>query len=196
MKLPPKHQIIKPTVVKPKVIDEQDLFRQEMASVEPLVQERSHPVANRIAPNPIIQDKDKLYSFDSLYSEEFEPKTIGNEEAISFQRSGVQDRLSNQLRQGQLSLDAELDMHGMTIAIAHQQLAEFIDECRQQNIRCIRIIHGKGWGSKDNKPVLKTKLNTWLQHEENVLAFCSAQIKDGGTGAVFVLLRRKKALEV
>ena len=191
MKLPPKHKIIKPTVVKPKLIDEQDLFQQEMASVKPLVQERSHPIANTIEPEPIIQEKDDKYSFDSLYSEEFEPKTIGNEEAISFQRSGVQDRLFKQLRQGQLTLDAELDLHGMTIPIAHQQLAEFIDECRKQNIRCIRIIHGKGWGSKDNKPVLKTKLNAWLQHEENVLAFCSTPIESGGTGAVFVLLRRK-----
>ncbi|NOQ93387.1 MAG: DNA mismatch repair protein MutS [Methylophaga sp.] len=163
-----------------------------MASVEPLIQERSIPVANVIEPAPITQDKGEHYSFDSVYSEEFEPKTIGNEEAISFQRGGVQDRLFNQLRQGQLRLDAELDLHGMTIAIAHQQLAEFIDECRRQNIRCVRIIHGKGWGSKDNKPVLKTKLNAWLQHEENVLAFCSAPIKDGGTGAVFVLLRRNK----
>ena len=190
MKLPPRHKIIKPTVVKPKIIDEQDLFQQEMASVKPLVQERSHPIANTVEPEPTIQKKDDKYAFDSLYSEEFEPKTIGNEESISFQRSGVQDRLFKQLRQGQLQIDAELDLHGMTIPIAHQQLAEFIDECRRQTIRCIRIIHGKGWGSKDNKPVLKTKLNAWLQHEENVLAFCSAPVKDGGTGAVFVLLRR------
>ena len=98
----------------------------------------------------------------------------------------------NQLRAGQLTLDAELDLHGMTIPIAHQELAEFIYQCRLERIRCIRIIHGKGWGSKDNQPVLKTKLNAWLQQEENVLAFCSTSIEAGGAGAVFVLLRRQQ----
>lgn len=195
MKLPPRDQIIRPKeliVKKPKPADDNTLFQKEMNGIKPLTQERVRPKTKVIEPETLAKtkkDKD-FYSNDSLYSEEFEPKTIGNEETLSFQRSGVQDRLFNQLRAGQLYLEAELDLHGMIITTAHQELAGFIYQCRRERIRCVRIIHGKGWGSKDNQPVLKTKLNAWLQQEENVLAFCSTPIEDGGTGAVYVLLRR------
>ncbi len=192
MKLPPKQQILKASLLvkKTEVIDDKALFHKEMEQVKPLKQERIHPTRSSVEPSAYHKQKVDLISMDKLYSEEFEPKTVGNEEILSFQRSGVQDRLFNQLRTGQLTLDAELDLHGMTIAVANQQLVEFIDTCRQERIRCVRIIHGKGWGSKDNQPVLKTKLNAWLQQEKNVLAFCSTPIKDGGAGAVYVLLRR------
>jgi len=193
MKLPPRNQIIKAKLAlkdKAKVVDDKTLFLKEMGNVEPLQQEAIHRVSNVIEPLAQTKEDTQVYSVDSLYSEEFEPKTIGNEEDLQFKRSGVQDRLFNQLRAGQLTIDAELDLHGMTIPIAHQELAEFIHICRQERIRCVRIIHGKGWGSKHNQPVLKTKLNAWLQHEDNVLAFCSTPIEDGGTGAVYVLLRR------
>jgi len=192
MKLPPKRDIIKATLYKPEPLDDMALFHKEMRQVQPIEQEATHRKNTALEPEPLTQTTEKNYSVDSLYSEEFELKTVGNEELLSFQRSGVQDRLFNQLRVGQLTLDAELDLHGMTIPIAHQQLAEFIHQCRLERIRCIRIIHGKGWGSKDNQPVLKTKLNAWLQQEENVLAFCSTPIEAGGAGAVFVLLRRQQ----
>ncbi|MDC9725983.1 MAG: Smr/MutS family protein [Gammaproteobacteria bacterium] len=195
MKLPPKRDILTGTQDKKiKPLDDMALFHKEMGNVQPLEQETTHRESTSLEPLPIFQEAEKQYATDSVYSEEFEVKTVGNEEILSFQRSGVQDRLFSQLRQGQLRLDAELDLHGMTIAVAHQQLAEFIDECRRQNIRCVRIIHGKGWGSKDNQPVLKTKLNAWLQQEDNVLAFCSTPIEagGGGAGAVFVLLRRQQ----
>lgn len=193
MKLPPRDQIIKPkepSSEESKTIDDEALFDKEMRGVKPLQQERIHHTSTTDEPMLKSTKDSKAYSIDSLYSEEFEPKTIGNEETLSFQRAGVQDRLFNQLRAGQLTIDAELDLHGMTISIAHHELADFIHQCRQERIRCVRIIHGKGWGSKHNQPVLKTKLNAWLQQEDNVLAFCSTPIEDGGTGAVYVLLRR------
>lgn len=194
MKLPPKQKILTVSSSPKKVesLDDKALFHKEMGKVKRLKQERIHPTSASRDPVTLSpQNKDPI-SMDKLYSEEFEPKMVGNEEILSFQRSGVQDRLFNQLRAGQLTLDAELDLHGMTIAIANQQLAEFIHSCRQERIRCVRIIHGKGWGSKDNQPVLKTKLNAWLQQEENVLAFCSTPMEDGGAGAVYVLLRRSQ----
>ena len=192
MKLPPKRDIINATPTKAEPLDDMALFHKEMSAVQPIEQEATHRKISSIEPEPLFQSTEKNYSVDSLYSEEFELKTVGNEELLSFQRSGVQDRLFNQLRAGQLTLDAELDLHGMTIPVAHQELAEFIHQCRVERIRCIRIIHGKGWGSKGNQPVLKTKLNAWLQQEDNVLAFCSTPIEAGGAGAVFVLLRRQQ----
>jgi len=192
MKLPPKRDILTAVADKAKPLDDMALFKKEMGDVHPLEQEVTHRKNTSLDPSPLPKKTEKDISVDSLYSEEFEIKTVGNEETLSFQRSGVQDRLFNQLRAGQLSLDAELDLHGMTIPVAHQELAEFIHQCRLERIRCVRIIHGKGWGSKDNQPVLKTKLNAWLQQEENILAFCSTPIEAGGAGAVFVLLRRQQ----
>ena len=194
MQLPPKKDILKPKEEPLKIeqADDKSLFHMAVDGITPLTQERVQHAKKQLEPEPQFQSYEPADSIDSLYSEEFEPKTISNEDPLSFQRSGVQYRLFNQLRAGQLAVDAELDLHGMTIPIAHQQLAEFIHQCRQERIRCVRIIHGKGWGSKNNQPVLKTKLNSWLQQEQNVLAFCSTPIEDGGTGAVYVLLRRQR----
>jgi len=170
------------------------LFQAEMADIEPLSPDQ-RVIIKPEPPQPMttFNSKPEAHFIDSHYSEGYEPQTLGNEEFLSFQRSGIQHSLFKQLRNGQLKTEAQLDLHGMTISIAHQQLADFIYECRKDRLRCVRIIHGKGWGSKDNKPILKTKLNAWLQQEDNVLAFCSTPIEDGGTGAVYVLLRRIKA---
>lgn len=192
MKLPPKHDILTASAKKDEPLDDTALFKKEMGDVQPLEREDTHRSKISIEPLPLPKKVGNDASVDSLFSEDFEVKTVGNEELLSFQRSGVQDRLFNQLRAGQLTLDAELDLHGMTIPVAHQELAEFIHQCRLERIRCVRIIHGKGWGSIGNQPVLKTKLNAWLQQEENVLAFCSTPIEAGGAGAVFVLLRRQQ----
>jgi DNA-nicking Smr family endonuclease len=56
--------------------------------------------------------------------------------------------------------------------------------------RCVRIIHGKGKSSEGKLPVLKGKVNSWLRQRDEVIAFCSARPSDGGTGAVYVLLKR------
>jgi DNA-nicking Smr family endonuclease len=126
------------------------------------------------------------------YSEMISHEHVGAEEMLSFRRSGIQERVLNKLRTGQVHLEAELDLHGMTITDANDALTAFLSDCKELKIRHVRIIHGKGWGSKDNKPILKAKLNIWLQHTEEVLAFCSAPIEGGGAGAVYVLLRKPK----
>ena len=90
-----------------------------------------------------------------------------------------------------MHIEAELDLHGLTAERAEPMLATFLAECQQQQIRCVRVIHGKGWGSRDNRPVLKSKVNYWLRQSDAVLAFCSATIEDGGTGALYILLKRQ-----
>ena len=77
----------------------------------------------------------------------------------------------------------------MTIAEAQAALARFIRTAREKNIRCVQIIHGKGYGSNNQGPKLKPMVNQWLQKREEILAFCSARPADGGTGAVYVLLK-------
>jgi DNA-nicking Smr family endonuclease len=101
----------------------------------------------------------------------------------------VQQRLFRDLRRGKIRSELELDLHGLTANHARQTLEQFLSDCQQRKLRCARIIHGKGYGSKGQQPVLKQKLNIWLRQHRDVLAFCSATPQDGGTGAVYVLLR-------
>jgi DNA-nicking Smr family endonuclease len=86
-------------------------------------------------------------------------------------------------------VNLELDLHGLTAAHAQAILREFLADCRLRRVRCARIIHGKGARSPDRQPVLKRKLNYWLRLRPEVLAFCSTPRHDGGTGALYVLLR-------
>ena len=53
----------------------------------------------------------------------------------------------------------------------------------------MRVIHGKGLGSPDGTPVLKTRVRAWLQERTQVKAYCEAPPAQGGGGALLVLLR-------
>lgn len=111
-------------------------------------------------------------------------------DTLFFARPGLQQRIIRKLRRGQFSIGAELDMHGMIVREARNALTPFLINCRSRGIRCLRIIHGKGLSSRDGKPVLKMQLDHWLRQRLEVVAFCSARRNDGGTGAVYVLLKR------
>lgn len=171
--------------------DDIELFRQEIGDIEHLSQDKIMPVVKPIT--PLSPRKQSTIHPDQGYlSDLYEPTvTVGSEEALSFRRSGIQERQLAKLRSGQVKIDAELDLHGMIIPVAHQALVDFIADCVSYNIRGARVIHGKGWSSKHHKPILKTKLNHWLRDMDDILAFCSARIEDGGTGALYLLLRKK-----
>ncbi|HUX72843.1 MAG TPA: Smr/MutS family protein [Steroidobacteraceae bacterium] len=111
------------------------------------------------------------------------------EEYLSFRRSGVRDRQLRRLRRGLYPIEGELDLHGLTLAHAERAFAAFIDASRGGGRRCVRIIHGKGMRSGARGAVLKSAVNGWLRHRSEILAFTSARQLDGGTGAVYVLLR-------
>jgi DNA-nicking Smr family endonuclease len=108
---------------------------------------------------------------------------------LSFQRAGVRIQEMRKLRRGLFPAQGELDLHGFTQADARDRLADFIVASRYQGIRCVRIIHGKGYRSGSRGAVLKTAVDSWLRRHLDVLAFVSAKAIDGGTGALYVLLR-------
>lgn len=110
-------------------------------------------------------------------------------DVLSFRRPGVRDRELRRLRRGLYPVADELDLHGLDQASARSYLASFIESSRDSGHRCVRIIHGKGYRSGARGPVLKTAVNGWLRRHFDVLAFTSARTIDGGTGAVYVLLR-------
>ena len=107
-----------------------------------------------------------------------------------FVRPGLQQKHLRRLRRGQLPVEAETDLHGMRAREAEALLAAFLRECRDRQLRCVRVIHGKGRGSRGGRAVLKWEVDRWLRHDDGVMAFCSAQPRDGGTGALYVLLKR------
>jgi DNA-nicking Smr family endonuclease len=106
---------------------------------------------------------------------------------------GVDRRLVRRLRRGEFSVQAHLDLHGMTRDEARRAVERFVTTCRQRGLRCVLVIHGRGLNSKDQIPVLKQRLGAWLQRGKlgrQVLAFATARPSDGGTGAIYVLLRK------
>jgi DNA-nicking Smr family endonuclease len=116
-----------------------------------------------------------------------------SDETMTFTAPGVQDRVLRQLRRGAFRLDAELDLHGLNRDKARAAVVSFVAECRVRDHRCVRIIHGKGLGSPNSGPVIKRHLDGWLRKLRDVLAFCPARPQDGGSGAIYVLLRRHPA---
>ncbi len=176
---------------KPPPADEIALFRAHVGGVRQLQQLRAEPRLRRPAPVPRQTLADERQVLADMFSDEFHPAEHETGEELLFARPGLQHKLLRKLRRGQYRVNAELDLHGMTIQVARQALAEFLHQCRQTDRRCVRIIHGKGNGSRNRGPVLKTMVNRWLRQRDEILAFCSTPPHDGGTGAVYVLLKRQ-----
>jgi DNA-nicking Smr family endonuclease len=168
------------------------LFRQTVGPVRPIRQDSvvSHP--EKPKPNPMQSVADEQQTLVDMAMGLHEPETFETGEELYFKRDGVQSRLFQKLKRGQIRVECELDLHGMTIAVAKQALCQFLAKAQATNRRCIRVIHGKGRGSKQGIPVLKGKLNYWLQQRDEILAYCSARQVDGGTGAVYVLIKKSK----
>ncbi|MBN2714808.1 MAG: Smr/MutS family protein [Deltaproteobacteria bacterium] len=114
------------------------------------------------------------------------------DEYIEASISGLDRRIVKKLRKGEYSIQAHIDLHGMNREEARGAVATFIDRSFKSGKKCVLIVHGRGLGSENNIPVLKEKLRAWLTRGamgKKVLAYTSARPFDGGTGAVYVLLR-------
>ena len=118
-----------------------------------------------------------------------EASAPGGADTVSLLRPGLSERLLARLDGDRFDPDAELDLHGLTAAQAAAALAAFIDACRREGCERLRIIHGKGRRSEAAQPVLKALVLASLKEHPAVLALRSAGRRDGGSGAVRVLLR-------
>lgn len=108
---------------------------------------------------------------------------------------GLDIKTFQQLKAGSLSVAAHLDLHGMTLDQAKENLLFFLRESYLQGHRCVLIVTGRGKNSPGGQSILRRETEIWLTHDplkRVVLAFCTAQPKDGGAGAVYVLLRKQK----
>jgi DNA-nicking Smr family endonuclease len=110
-------------------------------------------------------------------------------EELKFLRDGLAPDVLRKLRRGHWKIQRELDLHGFTAAEAAPLLSAFLARALADGVRCVRVIHGKGLGSKNGEPVLKRKVAVWLARREDILAYCQARRTEGGAGAAVVLLK-------
>ena len=166
-------------------------FPDAVGGVRPLKQDRIAPPRKKRKPVPEQTLRDQREVIASLLSDDYEPADVETGEELLYSRPGLQHSVMRKLRRGQYAIEAQLDLHGNTVPEARERVSTFLRDMQAQGKRCVRIIHGKGKSSEGKLPVLKGKVNAWLQQWDQVLAFCSARPNDGGTGAIYVLLRRK-----
>ena len=107
-----------------------------------------------------------------------------------FVADGVDRREIRKLKKGDYIVRGRRDLHGMTGADALASVRRFIESSRHSGHRCVCIIHGRGLHSNNNQPILKTRVREYLRSHRSVLAYTDAPVSDGGSGAVYVLLRK------
>lgn len=169
--------------------EERALFRDSVKGVRPLSRKKTLLPTER----PKVKTRHPTQSlakspFPRHKNHPTEPPVTADE-FLSFAKSGLQIRVLRKLRRGEMKIEAQLDLHGLTLEQAHHALDLFLEQSIKLQRRCVIIIHGKGRGGKTTHPVLKNQVNNWLRQYANVLAFCTAKPADGGTGAVYVLLK-------
>ena len=171
--------------------DDIDEFRRAMSDAKPLrIEPRVEPQKTKPKPRALSRRADEAAVMDELLEDDIDTLQHGYGGALRFMRQSVGRRTMRKLSRGGYSVQAEIDLHGMTVAEAKPRLKDFIQYSASRGHLCVRVVHGKGHGSGERGPVLKNAVNRWLRRWENVLAFVSTRQVDGGTGAVYVLLQR------
>jgi DNA-nicking Smr family endonuclease len=170
--------------------EDEALFRQAAAGAQPVTAKRLHLRNSPPRAEARFRRQDEAAVLRDSLSVSAEAMDLETGEEILYRQPHVREGVLKSLRRGRFSVKAEIDLHGMTSAEARKELSVFIAECVDQGIQCARVVHGKGLRSGHRGPVLKSSVNRWLRQWDAVLAFCSAPARDGGTGAIYVLLRR------
>lgn len=177
----------------PKPPTANELFRAEMEAdrVQPLVRvARASLHKPKPKPHALQREADEArVAHDSLLDTAGWDGDVEMGDLIDFLRNGIARDVLRKLRRGQWVIQDSLDLHGATTLQARAQLAEFLAHARQQGMRCVRIVHGRGTRSPNNVPVIRNKVRHSLSQRDEVLAFCDAAPADGGAGAVLVLLK-------
>jgi DNA-nicking Smr family endonuclease len=168
-----------------------DDFKRAMRGTKPLKHEPRVPAENpKPKPRARFARADQQRVLEESLADDIDTLEHGSGAALRFQRQHVGRRTMRKLQRGGYSVQAEIDLHGMTLEDARPALEDFIRYSASRGRLCVRVVHGKGLGSGERGPVLKNAVNRWLRRWDCVLAFVSTRQVDGGTGAVYVLLQR------
>lgn len=180
----------RPAPSKPPPSEEVALFHEAIGPVRRLPEVGAAPRAAPPAPRPRSREKDEA---QALYDSRFQPflsSPIGPDEVLEYLADGHSPRLLRELKRGQYAVQDEIDLHRLTQAQAEVMLRQFLASARHEGRRCVRVVHGKGLRSGDPGPVLKALVDRLLRLRADILAFTSAPAREGGSGAVLVLLAR------
>lgn len=166
--------------------EDAELFRQAVAGTIPL------PPPSHVAPPPPAALKARPPSpvAPSAPPDSLSDHGAGDEPLQEFLRPGLAPALLRKLRRGQLPVQDSLDLHGLSSDEARKLLQTFLREATLRSMRCVRVIHGKGWQAGGGEGVLKVRTRHWLTQCPEVLVFCEPPLREGGGGAVIVLLRK------
>lgn len=177
-------------------MQDDDLFASEMSGVTPLKREPRE----RLVKTEVVDVNQRRQAAiqsgarsDNHLSDDGVPP-LDAWYVLEFKRPGIQNGVYRKLRLGHYDIEARLDLHRFTVAEARTEIWSFFKEARRLGLRTLLITHGKGFGNKEKSGsgVLKGYVNRWLRDVEDVQAFHSAQPQHGGTGSVYVLLRKSE----
>ena len=176
--------------------EDRHAFRAAVADAVPLASDRIH---HEPPPPPAIprqrQHDERAALGESLSDVDPDHRLAlaleGGDEAV-FLKPGMAPKLLKDLRRGRWVVQEQLDLHGLHRDEARHAVAAFLAECRAHDLRCVRIVHGKGHGSPGRIPILKRLVLGWLAQRQEVLAYCQARTIEGGAGAVIVLLQGRR----
>jgi DNA-nicking Smr family endonuclease len=164
-----------------------DLFQQAVEGVTPIAP------SNRITPSPPVrrfQARNSGLTSDVI-SDGFSDHKTNDETPTSYLRAGLNSMTLRKLRRGQWPPQDSIDLHGLTSDEARRLLVNFLHHAQQRDLRCVNVIHGKGWRAEGGEGILKIRVRHWLTQHPQVLAFCEAPAYAGGGGAVWLLLVAK-----
>ena len=177
-------------------MQEDDLFASEMSGVTPLKREPRERLLKKESVDVTKRRQAATHSLsrgdNHLSDDGVSPLDAWY--VLEFKRSGIQNGVYRKLRLGHYDIEARLDLHRFTVAEARTEIWSFFKEAANLGLRTLLITHGKGFGNKEKSGsgVLKGYVNRWLRDMEDVQAFHSAQPQHGGTGSVYVLLRKSE----
>lgn len=168
--------------------EERALFRDAVKSVKPIKYDKISPTHKQEKIRKKTKQKEQNLQKE-YYLSDYHPEPIDSDAYLLYCKPNLDPKIMKKLRNGNFPLQARLDLHGKTIAQAKTLLSSFIHFCQHDSVKHALIIHGKGMGSLTGEAKLKQFINHYLKQFPQVLAFCSAKNKDGGKGAVYVLLK-------
>ena len=178
-----------------KVVSDDEFFQEEMLGVTPLKRDARERLLRKVHEGDgearrLAAEGEPEGPLNSLVDEGVEPLDAWY--VLAFKRPGIQHGVYKKLRQGRYEIDARLDLHRLSVKQARMDVHSFIQDAMQYGLRTVLILHGKGQRKTEQEKtaVLKGYVQHWLQELEEVQAFHSAQPVHGGTGAVYVLLRK------
>lgn len=127
---------------------------------------------------------------ETLYLSDYYSETVQAETVLSYCAHAIPAKRFDALKRGEIVWQAKLDLHGLKVEPAREALIQFIMKQSKLAHRCLLIVHGKG-AQRREAPILKNLVNHWLRQFPSVLAFHSAIPRHGGTGVLYVLLKKQ-----